>query len=416
MKMHKALLILAVAASDISLYADRIPVSQAPAAVQEAIRSRAGVHHIEDVDRNLRSGQVVFEADWRDNGGALQQLAVSEAGTVLRDVVAPNVGLAQENLTLANRVGVALPETPPAVQTAIHNRIPDAPIDGIQRGIWNGQNIYEVTYHDTGKLKTFQVTETGQPVVSPVPAINETAATQAVAAVATTEWEPRYSGLATENVPLASGAKMAFHSAPRPVQETVNQLANGARIEDFERGLWNDHAVYQASFKRDGQMVELQILDDGTLVSNPPFGAGQQTAAALTPPPARPLPPNGIPPTRHSGLPNEQVGVPNTAAASTQPRFAGLADYNVQLEGVSKMSLASAPLPVQRTIAEVSNGARIEDLELGNWNGQVVYQAAFRRGGQNIQVQVLDDGSVLTKGPGNAVGGPAIGTSGTGAP
>ena len=55
------------------------------------------------------------------------------------------------NLTLANRVGVALPETPPAVQTAIHNRIPDAPIDGIQRGIWNGQNIYEVTYHDTGK-------------------------------------------------------------------------------------------------------------------------------------------------------------------------------------------------------------------------------------------------------------------------
>src|SRR3954468_24620195 len=155
MKMRKRLLILAVAASAVSIYADRIPVSQAPAAVQEAIRSRAGVHRIEDVDRNLRSGQVVYEADWRDNGGALQQLVVSEAGTVLRDVVAPNVGLAQENLTLANRVGVALPETPPAVQTAIHNRIPDAPIDSVQRGIWNGQNIYEVTYHDIGKLKTF---------------------------------------------------------------------------------------------------------------------------------------------------------------------------------------------------------------------------------------------------------------------
>jgi hypothetical protein len=203
------------------------------------------------------------------------------------------------------------------------------------------------------------------------------------------------------------------------VQETVNQLANGARIEDFERGSWNDHAVYQASFQRNGQRVQLQVLDDGTLVSSSPFGADpwmsqQQTTAAATIPPARPLPPNGVPPASQSGLPNPQVGVPNTAAASTQPRFAGLADLNVQLEGVSKMSLAGAPRPVQQTVTEMSNGARIEDFELGTWNGQIVYQAAFRRNGQDIQLQVLDDGSVLTKGPGNAVGAPPIGASGTG--
>jgi hypothetical protein len=198
------------------------------------------------------------------------------------------------------------------------------------------------------------------------------------------------------------------------VQETVDHLANGARIEDFERGLWNDRSVYQASFQRDGQLVQLQVLDDGMLVSNAALGPDQrQITAGLGP---RPLPPNGAiatPPTG-PGLPNAQVGVPNTAAAATEPRFAGLADLNVRLEGVSKMSMAGAPRTVQQTVNQVANGARIENFEMGNWNGQVVYQAEFRRNGQNIQLQVLDDGSVLTKGAGNAVGAPPVGTSGTG--
>jgi uncharacterized membrane protein YkoI len=418
MRTRKSLFVLAAVTAVSPSFADKLPLAQAPAPVQEAVRSRSGTHRIEDLDRSTRNGQIIYEANWRDNAGAVQQLVVAETGSILRDAVAPNVGLSQHNLTLANRVGVALPETPPVVQEAIHNRIPNAPVDGIQRGIWNGQNVYEVTYHDNGRLSTFQITETGQPVVSQAPALAETPAAQvASSGPATPTWQPRYSGLASANVPLGAGAKMAFHSAPRPVQETVNQLSNGARIDDFERGSWNDHTVYQASFQRNGQPVQLQVMEDGTLVSSSPFGVDTWMSQQATPtlPQRRPLPPNGlpIPAAPQPGLPNSRVGIPNTAAALGEPRFAGLADENVQLEGVSAMSPAGAPRPVQETLHQLANGARVENFQIGNWNGQVVYQGAFRRNGQDIQVQVLDDGSILTKGPGNAIGAPPLGASGT---
>src|SRR5687767_3973811 len=229
MKTRKALLILAAAATASTSYADKVQFVELPPAVQKAIRQKAGRAQIEDIDRETRNGQVTYEASWK-SGGSQQELLVSETGTILRDAVGASTGLAQQNLTLANKVGVALTETPQAVQTAINNQIPNAPVDGVQRGIWNGQNIYEITYHDNGQLKTYQVTETGQPVVSKTPVRG---------------FQPRYAGEADQNVPLSAGAKMAFNSAPRPVQTTVQHLANGARIEDFERGQWNGRTVYQ---------------------------------------------------------------------------------------------------------------------------------------------------------------------------
>ena len=76
------------------------------------------------------------------------------------------------------------------------------------------------------------------------------------------------------------------------------------------------------------------------------------------------------------------------------------------------MSVAEAPRPVQNTIQHMANGARVEDFGRGEWNGRTVYQAAFKRNGQNVELQILDDGSVLTTQPALAAGAPPIGTSG----
>jgi uncharacterized membrane protein YkoI len=374
MKTSKALLILAAAATASTAFAEKVPFNQLPPAVQQAIRQKAGRTQIEDIDREVRNGQVTYEASWK-SGGSQQELLVSEAGTILRDVVGASTGLAQQNLTLANKVAIALTESPQAVQTAIQNQIPNAPVSQVQRGIWNGQNIYEVTYHDNGQLKTYQVTETGQPVVSNVPA---------------GRFQPRYSGAAEQNVPLSAGAKMAFNSAPRPVQTTVQHLANGARIEDFERGQWNGRTVYQAAFKRNGQHTELQVFDDGTVVTKAPAGT---IASAVTP----------------------GTGLSRTAAsAPPSVKYAGLADANVQLSGGAKMNFNSAPRPVQNTIRQLAGNATVEDFERGMWNERVVYEAAFKRNGQHTEVQVLDDGSVLTKQLPTAAGAPAPGTIGAG--
>src|SRR5215212_1670272 len=114
MKTRNALLILIAAATASSTYGDKIQFSQAPPAVQKAIRQKAGRHQIEDIDRETRNGQLTYEASWKGQGGAQQELLVSEAGTILRDIVGASTGLAQQNLTLANKTGVSINETPQA--------------------------------------------------------------------------------------------------------------------------------------------------------------------------------------------------------------------------------------------------------------------------------------------------------------
>jgi len=255
MKTRKAFFVLAAGlAAATSIYADKVTLPSTPRAVQQAIRSRAGRTQVEAIEREVRpGGQVTYEASWKANG-VRQELVVSDSGTILRDVVGPSTGLANENLTLANKTGIALADTPLAVQNAINSQLLGGPVDTLQKGIWNGQTIYEVTYHQNGRLATYQVSETGQPIVGQIPA---------------TGWKPKYSGLAQENVPLA-GVKMAFTEAPRAVQNTVNQLSKGARIEDFQRADWNGRTVYEAAFKREGQIVRLQMLDNGSVLTPAP--------------------------------------------------------------------------------------------------------------------------------------------------
>jgi uncharacterized membrane protein YkoI len=405
MKTRKALLILAATVTASSIYADKIQFSEAPPAVQQAIRQKSGRHPIEDIDREVRNGQTVYEASWK-SGGAQQELLVSEAGTILRDVVGTgaSTGLAQDNLTLANKTGIELTETPRAVQAAIYKQIPTAPIDGVQKGIWNGQTIYEVTYRDNGKPKTYQVTESGQPVVGK----------RAVG------FQPRYMSLADKNVPLAAGSKLAFETAPAPVQKTVQHIAGGARVEDFERGQWNGRTVYQAAFKQNGQHTELQVLEDGTILTKEPASPNSGNSRASVGQPARTIQKN----PSNSGLlsgtyptlqrPEPSAANANVDASSGNVRYAGLSDSNVQLSGGAKMDVNSAPAPVQNTLRQLTGGAQVEDLERGQWNGRTVYEAAFKRNGQHTEIQVLDDGSVLTKQLPTAAGSAAQGTAGAG--
>ena len=395
MKTRKAFLILAAVVTASSVYAEKVELSQVPPAVQQAIRQKSGRHQIEDIDRNVQNGQTTYEASWKV-AGAQQELLVSESGTILRDVAnsRPSTGLAQDNLTLANKTGIALTETPRAVQAAIYNQIPSAPIDSVQKGIWNGQTIYEVTYRDNGQPKTYQVTETGKPVVGKGGARG---------------FQPRYMGMADKNVALSGGSKMAFTSAPESVQKTVQHVAGGAKVEDFERGQWNGRTVYQAAFKQNGQHTELQVLEDGTVLTKEPPGVGDGRAQA-----------RGIRTNRgNSGLlggtfqrPGQPAGVNGTDSSGV--RYAALSDNNVQISGGAKVDMNSAPAPVQNTLRQVAGAAQIEDLERGTWNGRTVYEGAFKRNGQNVEVQVLDDGSVLTRQLPTAAGSPAPGTAGTG--
>lgn len=265
MKMRKAILLAAgVLVATPNIFAEKVQFDELPKSAQDAIRSRSGRVKIEDIDKSRRDGKTVYEAAFKVRGNH-QEMLVGEDGTILRDVPSFRAGLAGGPVTLANTSRIGLIEAPVAVQRALQNQfVGGAQLQALHKGEWNKQTIYEASYEKNGKREKFQVTETGQPVVATLPAAPA---------------GPKYAGLADANVQIAGGAKMNFTDAPKPVQNTINQLSNGARVEDFEKGQWNGRVVYEAAFKKDGKHMELQVLEDGSLLTKQPNAVGSAPAS-----------------------------------------------------------------------------------------------------------------------------------------
>jgi uncharacterized membrane protein YkoI len=299
MKTRKAFLILTgVLAAGSTVYADKVTLSATPPSVQQVVRSKAGSHEIEDIDREQRNGQVTYEASWKNNAGVQQELLLNENGQILRDVQGDNV--------------------------------------------------------------TYSTAPAGQ-------------------------WQPRF-GSAETNYGLTDGQKIQFNNAPYEVQRTVNHIANGAAIESIYSGKWNGRTVFSSTFHRNGEKIRLQTFEDGSIVTKTP-------------------------------------GV--TVASSTAPKrqsffdkateFLGGNNSATQRATTPAMSLADAPQAVQQTVNQSTKGAPLQDLQRTQWNGRTLYEAAFQQNGQNMKLQVLDDGSILSMGPAaTAVGAPASSEIGTG--
>jgi hypothetical protein len=382
MKTRKAFLVLAGAlAAGSSVYADKVTLSSTPPSVQQAIRAKAGTREIEDIDRDQRNGQTTYEASWKNEVGAQQELLVSDTGKILRDIpsVAASSAVTSQNLTASSQPAttVALSDTPRAVQAAVYAQLPSAPIESVQRKTsWNGTTFYEVAYHDNGQARTYRVDASGKTFEN----------------FRGGRAEPRY-GTAETNLALTGPEKMTFDQSPRAVQRTINQIANGAPIDAMERAQWNGRSVYASTFRRNGETVQLQVFEDGSVVTKTPGVTLAKTIS--TPATTTTKKPSFW--DKAADLFNKQ----ETATTTTAP--------------APSLRLADAPTAVQQTVNQSMRGAVLQDLQKTQWNGRNLYEAAFQQNGQAMKLQVLDDGSILSMGPSNtAVGGPASGTSGTG--
>ncbi|HEV8378765.1 MAG TPA: hypothetical protein VGP99_07935 [Tepidisphaeraceae bacterium] len=68
----------------------------------------------------------------------------------------------------------------------------------------------------------------------------------------------------------------------------------------------------------------------------------------------------------------------------------------VTLAKSTKMKLADAPEPVQKTIKANTLGAAITDLEKQEKNGVVVYEADYKVAGKEYEIRVAPDGRLLS--------------------
>jgi uncharacterized membrane protein YkoI len=175
-------------------------------------------------------------------------------------------------------------------------------------------------------------------------------------------------GALVDNLPALDSRKVSMNEVPANVRQVVRSRAGRARIEDVDRDVRNGRVEYEVAFKLNGQNQELRVAEDGTIVKD------------INPPP--------------TGLPAQGATGQGASANKATTTPAG-PQANVNLSASTKIPFNDIPAVVQKTIKAQAGGAEIEDVEHGTYNGRTVYEAAFKKNGQNTELQVYEDGTLV---------------------
>jgi hypothetical protein len=286
MKTQKALLILAAVVAGTNVYADKVTLTQAPPAVQQAIRSRSGRHTVEDIDRDTKNGQTTYEASWKDQKGVQQELLVSDSGQILRDVNSPagrrrfpgaTSGTSSNpsaNVT-ADLSGFTGGQQAPmnwaseTAQNKLRSLAGGASIDSFQKGQYQGKTAYEASYKANGTATTVIVDESGN-LLAQSPAATSTAS---VTTAPVTTQSGSIAGFSN-----AQAAPMNW--ASETVQNKFKQMANGAAISNFQKGQFNGRTAYAGTYSQNGQSTTLVLGEDGSVLSSSPTATGAPATSA----------------------------------------------------------------------------------------------------------------------------------------
>jgi uncharacterized membrane protein YkoI len=127
-----------------------------PAAVQRTVRAEAPGVKIDDIDKETRTGRVIYEITFAQPGEN-PKLHVAEDGTIVKfgETVVETAGAATDS------IGTEFGELPHAVQRTIQMRAPGVRIDDIDREMRTGRTIYEITFEEPGKNPKLHVAEDG---------------------------------------------------------------------------------------------------------------------------------------------------------------------------------------------------------------------------------------------------------------
>jgi hypothetical protein len=275
MKTQKALFLLAALSAGTTVYADKVTLSQAPPAVQQAICSRAGRHTVEDIDRDVKNGQTTYEASWKDNSGVQQELQVSDSGQILRDVPHGSrraLSSTQTGSVTGSLAGFTGGQAAPmnwaseTVQNKFKQLANGSDIQNFQKGQFQGKTAFEGTFSRNGQSRTIILGEDGSLLAS-------SPGTGASTSVTTTAPTTTTTGSAT--VAGFSNAQQApMNWASETVQNKFKQMANGAPIENFQKGQFNGQTAYLGTYSQNGQSTTLVLGEDGTVLSTMPTVAG----------------------------------------------------------------------------------------------------------------------------------------------
>ncbi|MGZ8940878.1 MAG: PepSY-like domain-containing protein, partial [Limisphaerales bacterium] len=234
------------AAGNPALDSRKITYNELPEAVRKTLEARVTSGEVNDIDRQVKNGQATYEVGFKQNDRQ-QELVLSQDGRILND--SPAVGtvavgapsgtisgssantLMAEPVKLSESQKVQLTQLPAAVQRGITTAAAGARIEDVERGTWQGKNVYQAAFKDNGKHVELQVRENGTILHDPR-AVRSAAGTPARL---TRGSSPEYASV-TSLVPLSAGKKIERNALPGLVQRRLYSHIATDKIEDIEQG------------------------------------------------------------------------------------------------------------------------------------------------------------------------------------
>jgi uncharacterized membrane protein YkoI len=208
--------------------ADRVPLTELPNAVQQAIKQQSQGEPLEYVDREMKDGQTVYQAEFKREG-LNRRVTFAADGSVVPDRQIGQVFRQEPSMTLN--------ELPAAVQKTVKEQQAGREIADIDKEMWNGKAVYEVEFREKGPNSRIHIASDGSMIVD----------------------KDRKTG-------TYLGTQMS--ETPAPVQATVKRVVSSAEIQDVDRETKNGQVVYDVEVKQEGLNRHLKIADNGTLLSD----------------------------------------------------------------------------------------------------------------------------------------------------
>jgi uncharacterized membrane protein YkoI len=420
----------------------QVALNETPVAVQNTIRSRAGNAAIEYISRDISNGKVAYTVSLRSNG-VPTDFRLNEQGLYI-DAQGNALGTAVSTTPDFSRK-IAFDEVPLAAQNAIKVQSGRAAIQDVDRQEKFGRTTYTATFNRNGQTLEAKVTEDGRMVANLVdlpPAVQSALRAQAGPGEIqdievgsrgsyTIRFKDGHTSLAT--VSPAGGTilntspslvaqtlgypegtkKVTLAEVPALVRGAIEARAAGAVIEDIDRETRNGQTTYSAAFKQNGQTVEATVAEDGALLARMeelPLAVQSSLRAQLGVIPVDRIEKRTLRGQDRYVVRYIQNGQPAQLSFAADGRVLerGLRGVSTGAPGVAvsgaassialpdkKVTMAELPIAAQNAIRAQAGGAEIEDIDRKTRDGRTTYEAAFKRSGQNIEITVTEDGTIV---------------------
>ena len=144
--------------------------------------------------------------------------------------------------------------------------------------------------------------------------------------------------------------EVSIQEVPAAVKATLLAQAGGGTIAEIEMGTENGRTVYEADVIIDGKEVEIQVAPDGTLLST-----------------------------------------------KVEDDDGDDDEGDDEDENEEEISLDQVPEAVKATMLKEAAGAEIEEVVKETEDDQISYEAEFEVNGQDVEIEVAPDGTLLER-------------------